>query len=379
MLDRLRRYSQRTLEPLYRSPMTFTGQVRAGICHKTLRHSFDPFGLDLRKTFSVNFSAPTVGTAAPKQSPRHAKGDRALKERHEALHLASASKTSNRSAVPSELFPRRYSIPCNHLRSTKYACRVAVRGYCLSPVTYRTLPRMIRECLSWLKFYGLPMRGGEFDETSAVSQGPWDLDPYSFRFRAMKTKGFTLIELVTACTLLLMLSTIATTSTFNFIQATANLKSQYKNIRSIMLLHDALVQAKMNYATDLALESNTADPKNVQEAKEEIQRWNLLPQQNDSADLIARLISPDTNFTDPPLALSSVPPPKSYLPTSVNGVQITDMNSLLKAYQLTDTGTITGNIVATITVGSMLDLTTGMRPTLPIIDWNSGTPQEIQF
>jgi prepilin-type N-terminal cleavage/methylation domain-containing protein len=271
------------------------------------------------------------------------------------------------------------SIPGTRLRSTKYACRVAVRGYCLSPVTYRTLPRMIHECLRWPKFYGHPMRGGEFDETSAVIQGPWDLAPYSFRYRAMKTKGFTLIELVTACTLLLMLSTIATTSTFNFIQATANLKSQYKNIRSIMLLHDALVQAKMNYATDLALESNTADPKNVQEAKEEIQRWNLLAQQNDSADLIARLISPDTNFTDPPLALASVPPPKSYLPASVNGVQITDMNSLLKAYQLTDNGTITGNIVATITVGSMLDLTTGMRPTLPIIDWNSGTPQEIQF
>jgi prepilin-type N-terminal cleavage/methylation domain-containing protein len=195
----------------------------------------------------------------------------------------------------------------------------------------------------------------------------------------MKTKGFTLVELVTACTLLLMLSTIATTSTFNFIQATANLKAQYKNIQSIMLLHDALVQAKMNYATDLALESNTLDPKNIQEAKDEIRRWNLLAQENDSVDLIARLISPDTNFTDPPLAPSSVPPPKSYFPTSVNGVQITDMNSLLKAYHLTDNGTTTGNIVATITVGSMLDLTTGMRPTLPIIDWNNGTPQEIQF
>jgi prepilin-type N-terminal cleavage/methylation domain-containing protein len=195
----------------------------------------------------------------------------------------------------------------------------------------------------------------------------------------MKTKGFTLIELVTACTLLLMLSTIATTSTFNFIQATANLKSQYKNIQSIMVLQNALVQAKMNYATDLSLESNTADPKNIQEAKDEIQRWNMLAQQNDSQDLIARLISPDTNFTDPPLAPSSVPPPKSYLPTSVNGVQITDMNSLLKAYQLTDNGTTTGNIVASITVGSMLDLASGMRPTLPIVDWKSGTAQEIQF
>ena len=61
-------------------------------------------------------------------------------------------------------------------------------------------------------------------------------------------------------------------------------------------------------------------------------------------------------------------------------VQITDMDSLLKAYQLTDNGAPSGNIVATIAVGPMLDVTPGgMRPTLPIIDWKSGTPQEIQF
>ena len=85
----------------------------------------------------------------------------------------------------------------------------------------------------------------------------------------MKTKGFTLIELVVACTLLLMLSTIATTSTFNFVQATGNLKAQYNNIQNIMLLHKALVQAKMNYATDLALASNEA-------AETAIQHWNHL-------------------------------------------------------------------------------------------------------
>ena len=107
----------------------------------------------------------------------------------------------------------------------------------------------------------------------------------------MKNKGFTLVELVTACTLLLMLSTIATTSTFNFVQATANLKAQYNNIQNIMLLHSVLVQAKMNYATDLALSNNTS------EAKAEIQHWNLLAQQNDSLDLIARLINPDPSST----------------------------------------------------------------------------------
>jgi prepilin-type N-terminal cleavage/methylation domain-containing protein len=189
----------------------------------------------------------------------------------------------------------------------------------------------------------------------------------------MKNKGFTLIELVVACTLLLMLSTIATTSTYNFVQATANLKGQYNNIQNIMALHEALVQAKMNYATDLALESV-----NVNEAKTEIQHWNLLAQQHDSADLILRLITPDPILTDLPLAPLN-PGSRSYLPTSHNGVQITDMNSLLKAYQLTDNGTTTGNIVATVSIGPMLDLTSGMRPMLPIIDWKSGTPQEIQF
>ena len=193
----------------------------------------------------------------------------------------------------------------------------------------------------------------------------------------MKTKGFTLVELVVACTLLIMLSTIATTSTFNFVQATANLKAQYNNIQNIMALHSALVQAKMHYATDLALEST--NPSFAGEAKNEIQNvWNIWAQQNDNSGLIARLITPDPALTDLPLAPLN-PPSRSYLPTSRNGVQITDMNTLLKAFQLTDNGTPTGNIVATIAVGTMLDVTSGMRPTLPIIDWRSGTSQEIQF
>jgi type II secretory pathway pseudopilin PulG len=193
----------------------------------------------------------------------------------------------------------------------------------------------------------------------------------------MKTKGFTLVELVVACTLLIMLSTIATTSTYNFVQATANLKAQYNNIQNIMALHSALVQAKMHYATDLALEST--NPSFAGEAKNEIQNvWNIWAQQNDNSGLIARLITPDPALTDLPLAPLN-PPSRSYLPTSRNGVQITDMNTLLKAFQLTDNGTPTGNPVATISVGPMLDVTSGMRPTLPIIDWRSGTPQEIQF
>ena len=209
--------------------------------------------------------------------------------------------------------------------------------------------------------------------------------------QALKTKGFTLIELVVACTLLIMLSTIATTSTYNFVQATTNLKVQYINIQNIMALHSVLANAKMNYATDLAFESNQI------EAQAEIQqRWNLWARQNDNGGLIGRLISPDPNLTDLPLA-PLIPGSRSYLPTSrnvpvttyINGnpvityvvVQITDINSLLKAFQLTDDGTPTGNIVATITVGPMLEGTPPppTRPTLPIIDWKAGTLQEIRF
>jgi prepilin-type N-terminal cleavage/methylation domain-containing protein len=217
---------------------------------------------------------------------------------------------------------------------------------------------------------------------------------------AMKTKGFTLVELVVACTLLLMLSTIATTSTFNFVQATGNLKAQYNNIQNIMALHGVLVQAKMNYATDLAsaLASASATPNNPAEVviEDAISNWNLLARQNDSQDLISVLINPPTGI-QPALPLAPLnPASRSYLPTSRNVpvttmvggypvttyvlVQITDMPSLLKAYQLTDNGTPTGNIVATISVGPILDLGPPLtRPTLPIIDWKSGTPQEIQF
>src|SRR5580704_4756449 len=115
-------------------------------------------------------------------------------------------------------------------------------------------------------------------ETGAVIQRPWARYDGDWTWSvihagppAMRTKGFTLVELVVACTLLIMLSMIATTSTFNFVQATANLKAQYNNIQNIMLLHKALVQAKMNYATDLALESSNITEGG--EAKAEIQHW----------------------------------------------------------------------------------------------------------
>jgi prepilin-type N-terminal cleavage/methylation domain-containing protein len=209
----------------------------------------------------------------------------------------------------------------------------------------------------------------------------------------MKNQGFTLVELVVACTLLLLLSTVATTSTYNFVHAAANLKAQYNNVQNIMALHSVLVNAKINYATDLAYEANQASKNNnsslATDVAQAITTWDGA--QNDSAELIAILISP--GFPGLPLTSQG----GSYLPTSrsvqvvtyVNGnpvtssevVPITDINSLLEAYQLTDNGTPTGNIVATITLGTMLDLTANpiTRPTLPIVDFESGTQQEIRF
>src|ERR1700751_2093620 len=65
----------------------------------------------------------------------------------------------------------------------------------------------------------------------------------------MKTKqGFTLIELVVACTLLIMLSTIATTTTDNFIQAV----KQLKTANQVWSLKFTLAQAQLAYANAIA-------------------------------------------------------------------------------------------------------------------------------
>jgi prepilin-type N-terminal cleavage/methylation domain-containing protein len=208
---------------------------------------------------------------------------------------------------------------------------------------------------------------------------------------ATRTKGFTLLELVVACTILLLLSTVATTTTYNFVQAAANLKAQYINVFNIMALSKALATAKMNYATDLAMFAALSS-NNQTAVQDELQQLNGLAQQHDNPSLIGRLISPLAGL---PLAPINPPPSRSYLPASrnvpvttyMNGnpvttyvlVQITDIDSLLRAYQLTDDGTPTGNIIATIEVGPMLDVTHQIRPTLPTIDWKAGTVQEIQY
>jgi hypothetical protein len=220
--------------------------------------------------------------------------------------------------------------------------------------------------------------------------------------KGFKTNGFTFVELIVACTLLVILTSMATTSIYNVVHTLIDKNSQFLNVQYIMAVHRAVAQAKMNYATDLAKQlaaelaaSPPPAPGDIPEAQKEITRWNNLASQHDDFHLIDRLINPDPALPIPLIPLT--PGSRSYLPTYNtlrimlkydNGnpvyqtftTPITDMDSLLRAFVLTDTGRPdTGIIIATVTVGPMLDLTTGMRPTLPVVDWKPGTLPEIQY
>jgi type II secretory pathway pseudopilin PulG len=72
-----------------------------------------------------------------------------------------------------------------------------------------------------------------------------------------KKQGFTLLELVVACTLLIMLSTIATTTADNFIQAVKQLKITNQTLTyqtQVWSLKFTLAQAQLAYANELANE-----------------------------------------------------------------------------------------------------------------------------
>jgi len=99
----------------------------------------------------------------------------------------------------------------------------------------------------------------------------------------MKTKqGFTLIELVVACTLLMILSTVATTTVDNFTQAVKQLQGTNQTLTyktQVWSLKFTLAQAELAYANTIgAANDSTA-----------ISHWNTLVQENDSADLIPTL------------------------------------------------------------------------------------------
>jgi hypothetical protein len=57
----------------------------------------------------------------------------------------------------------------------------------------------------------------------------------------------------------MMPTSIATTTAYNFIQAVANLKAQFQNLRdNISGLYTAVSVAKMNYEADLAFQLSAA-------------------------------------------------------------------------------------------------------------------------
>ena len=126
---------------------------------------------------------------------------------------------------------------------------------------------------------------------------------------------------------------------------------------------------------------------NAQEAQTELTNWNSSANQSNPANLINVLLNQTQNIKN-----------ASYLPTSLlvqfwspdnNGnpvlnsqtVQITYYDSLLRAFLLTDKRTpkSSDTIVATLTLGRILDVANHISPTLPQIDWRRGRMQEILF
>jgi prepilin-type N-terminal cleavage/methylation domain-containing protein len=137
----------------------------------------------------------------------------------------------------------------------------------------------------------------------------------------MKTKqGFTLIELVVACTLLMMLSTIATTTADNFMQAV----KQLKNTNQVWSLKFTLAQAELNYANAIATGPNPSLA---------ISNWNQLVQQNNLDGLIATL---------GPYFGPGLPPNITDLPSLLQAKGMYDPNNSannpqIQLYTLTDT------------------------------------------
>lgn len=157
----------------------------------------------------------------------------------------------------------------------------------------------------------------------------------------MKTKqGFTLLELVVACTLLMLLSTMATTTANNFVQAIKQLRAT----NQVWSLKFALAQAKLAYANAIATGK-------VPDSTVAINHWNTLVGENDSADLI------------PSLA------PYFQIPN------ITDFASLLRAEGMYDANNDANN--PKIQLYSLTDASTSpptlATATLPVVNWQGIT------
>ena len=179
---------------------------------------------------------------------------------------------------------------------------------------------MILEYLRWLKFLAADKKAREFDQT-----GP------------KKTKGFTLVELVVACTILLILSTVATNSVDSLIHWTKTLQAanQTLNYRSqIWSLKFFLTQAQLNYAATNPVPSTIAT-------------WNTQVSENMTATLIQQI----AHYFQVP--------------------SIVDLPSLLQNVNMHDpTGVIPD---PTIHLGSFTDATPAGLSSLPTVTWRGIT------
>jgi type II secretory pathway pseudopilin PulG len=153
------------------------------------------------------------------------------------------------------------------------------------------------------------------------------------------TKGFTLIELVVACTLLMMLSTLATATADNFIQifkatqATNKLLTYRTQIYGLKFM---LAQAQLLYAAQIANQPGA------------IATWNTQVAENDITDLILQLVPYIQNLN----------------PNA--GSQITNYTTLLQAENMYDP---TGVNNPTILLGSYTFSNPATLVGLPTVTW----------
>ena len=189
------------------------------------------------------------------------------------------------------------------------------------------LARMIPEYLRWLKFLAADKKAREFDQT-----------------RPKKTKGFTLIELVVACTILMILSTVATTSVDSLVQSFKQLNTTNQALTDTnktltyriqtWTLKFMLTQAQLAYAATITDQSD-------------ITIWNNSVAQNDSIDLIPKL----QNYFQIP--------------------GIIDYTSLVRSQNMYDPTGITPN--PTIQLGSLTTTNPATLVGLPTVTWQGMT------
>ena len=146
-----------------------------------------------------------------------------------------------------------------------------------------------------------------------------------------RSNGFTLIELVVACTLLMILSTVATTTADNFIQAVNGLKATNQTLtyrNQVWILKFMLTQAQLACAANFNLSA--------------VSTWNTRVLEGDSFELIPQIA------------------PYFQIPA------ITDFTSLLQFEKMYDPAGVTN---PTIQLGTFTTTTPVTLSSLPTVTW----------